>query len=194
MAKMFSFSFFFFFLIPSLWRVFYIIQVPLDHLDPTFVDHLSPYLSVYPIRHLLWLSVSCGNQGSTVQGFSPHKCGQKSSCSTYNAVVVAFPQIFFGFPSFSYVHDARPYHWSFLKGHPNCQDLYLICVQPIRGDIPHRTTFPFVSYSLSPESEPFITIRSFSDYSRFRPRFKAQYMIWALNPTAKIKINTRQIH
>ena len=183
MAKMFSFSFFLFFLIPSSWRVSYIIQVPLDHLDPTFVDHLSPYLSVYSIRHLLWLSVSCGNQGSTVQGFSPHKCGQKNSCSTYNAVVVAFPQIFFGFPFFSYVHDARPYHWSFLEGRPNCWNTYLSCIYHTRGDIPPQTTFPFVSCSLSPKSEPFIIIRSFLDYSCSRPRPKAQYMSWALIPT-----------
>ena len=80
--------------IPSSWRVSYIIQLPLDHLDPTLVDHLSPYLSTCPIRHPLWLSVSYGSQGNTVQGSSLHKCGQKSSCNVFNAVVAAFPQIF----------------------------------------------------------------------------------------------------
>ena len=92
MATVFSFSF----LIPSPWKVSYIIQLPLDYLDPTLVDHLNPYLSVCPIRHPFWLSVSYGNQGSTVQGSSPHKCGQKSSCSAFNAMVAAFPQIFLG--------------------------------------------------------------------------------------------------
>ena len=38
--------------------------------------------------------MSCGSQDSTVQGFSPHKCGQKSSCSAFNAVAVALSQIF----------------------------------------------------------------------------------------------------
>ena len=61
-VTVFSFSF----LIPSSWRVSYIIYLPLDHLDPTLVDHLSSYLSIYPIRHPLWLSVSCGSQDSTV--------------------------------------------------------------------------------------------------------------------------------
>ena len=63
----------------------------------TLVDHLSPYLSTCPIRHLLWFSVSCDSQDSTVQESSPHKCGQKSSYSAFNAVVATFPQIFFGF-------------------------------------------------------------------------------------------------
>ena len=31
-----------------------------------------------------------------------------------------FLRYFLGFPSFSYVHEARPYHWSFLEGHFNC--------------------------------------------------------------------------
>ena len=69
----------------------------MDHLHLTFVDYLSPQLSTRPIRHLLWLSVSCGTQGSTVQKSFPHKCGQKNSCSAFNAVVVAFPWIFLGF-------------------------------------------------------------------------------------------------
>ena len=84
-------------------KVSHIIQPPLGHLDPTLVDHLSPYLSTYLIRHPLWLSVSCDCQGSTVQGSSPHKCNQKSRCSAFNVVVVAFPQIFFGV-SFSLAH------------------------------------------------------------------------------------------
>ena len=41
-----------------------------------------------------WLSVSCGSQSSTVQGSSPRKCGQRSSCSAFNVVIVAFPKIF----------------------------------------------------------------------------------------------------
>ena len=78
----------------SSWEVSYIIQLPHDHFDPTLIDHLSLYLSTCPIRHPLQLFVNYGCQGSTIQGFSPHKCGQKSSCSTFNAMVAAFHQIF----------------------------------------------------------------------------------------------------
>ena len=39
-------------------------------------------------------SVSCGGQGSTVHRSSSHKCGQKSSCNAFNAVVAASPWIF----------------------------------------------------------------------------------------------------
>ena len=67
---------------------------PLDHLDPTLVDHLNFHLSVCPIRHPLRFSVSCGSQENTVQGSSKHKCDQESSCSAFNAVVAAFPKIF----------------------------------------------------------------------------------------------------
>ena len=81
------------------WRVSYIIQIPLDHLDPTLVDYLSSYLSDCPIKHHFWRSVRCGSQGNTTQGSSPHKCGQKSSCSAFNVMVAAFPQIFLGSPS-----------------------------------------------------------------------------------------------
>ena len=81
--------FFFYFPIPLSWRVSYIIQILLDYLDPTLVDRLSPHLSVCPIKHPLWLSVSCGSQGSTIQRSSPHKCSQKSSCNAFNTI--SFP-------------------------------------------------------------------------------------------------------
>ena len=82
--------------IPSSWSVSYIIQLPLDYLDPTLIDHLSLYLYTCPIRHLIWLSVSCDNQDNTVQRSSPHKCSQKSSCSAFNTVVAVFLEIFLG--------------------------------------------------------------------------------------------------
>ena len=82
------------FLSSNSWRVSYIIQFLSDYLDPTLVDHLSPYLSVCPIKHPLWLFVNCGSQGSTVQGSSPHKYDQKSSFSAFNAVTAVLSQIF----------------------------------------------------------------------------------------------------
>ena len=140
-------------------------------------------MSVCPIRHPLWSSVSCDSQGNIVQGSFPHKCGQKNSCSAFNAVVVAFHWIYLGFFSSLGVHDTRPYHWSFLESHIDCWNTYLSCTYHIQRDVPPRTTFPFVPCSLSLGFEPFIIFRSSSDYSRSRPKPKAQYMIWALSPT-----------
>ena len=79
------------------WRVFHLIYPHLDHLHPPPVDHPNPYLSTCPIRHPLWFLVSCGSQGSAVQRSSPYKCGQKSSCIAFNAVVATFPYIFLDF-------------------------------------------------------------------------------------------------
>ena len=42
-------------------------------------------------------SMSCGSQDNIVQGSSQYKCGQESNCSTFNAVVAAFPKIFMRF-------------------------------------------------------------------------------------------------
>ena len=81
------------------------------------------------------------------------------------------------------MYDARPYHWSFLEGHLDCWNTYLSCIYHIWGDIPPRTTFSFVSCSLSLGSEPFIIIRLSSDYSCSRSRPNAQFIIWAFNPT-----------
>ena len=65
------------------------------HLPP--VDYPNPYLSTCSIRHLLWFPMSCSSQGSAVQRSSPHKCGKKCSCSAFNAMMTAFPQIFLDF-------------------------------------------------------------------------------------------------
>ena len=92
-------AFFYNFSILYPWRISYIIQFLLDDLDPILVDHLSHYLSVCPIRHPLQFSVSCGNQNSTVQESSPHKCGQKVSCKAFNALAATFLQIFPNFHS-----------------------------------------------------------------------------------------------
>ena len=53
----------------------------------------------------------------TVQGFSPHKCGQKSCCNAFNAVVVVFLLDISVFLSSSYVPEVHPYRWKFLEGH-----------------------------------------------------------------------------
>ena len=54
------------FLVPSLWGLLYIIEALPDYLGFTLVDHPSPHLSTYPIRHPFQSFVSCGNQDNTV--------------------------------------------------------------------------------------------------------------------------------
>ena len=52
-------------------------------------------MSICPISHLLWLSVNDGGWNCIVQRSSPHKCGQKSCCNAFNAVVAAFASRYF---------------------------------------------------------------------------------------------------
>ena len=97
-------------LIPFSQMIPYIIQLPLDHLNPTLIDRLRYHLSTCPIRHLSWLFVSRGNQDYTVQMFSPHKCGQESGYSAFNVVIAAFSQIFFCFfPSSLFIRQSSSF-------------------------------------------------------------------------------------
>ena len=66
------------------------------------------------------------------RGSSPHKCGQKSCCSTFNAVVIAFLLDISTFLSSSYVLEVRPYRWTFLEGHPSRLRACVIDVNLIR--------------------------------------------------------------
>ena len=88
-------SFFFsllslFFYLPSFGRSFTLYSSFLSYPNRTLVHHLSPHLSICPISHLLWHSVNGGGWDYTIQRSSPYKCSQKSCCSAFNAVVVAF--------------------------------------------------------------------------------------------------------
>ena len=88
----------FFFLIfdsPFSGRAFTLYGFFLHYPDRTLVHHLSLHLSICPIRHLLWLFVNDGGWNCTVQRSSPHKCGQKSCCSVFNAMVAAFASRYF---------------------------------------------------------------------------------------------------
>ena len=89
------------FLIPSLWRVSYIIQIPLDDLSLPFVDRPSHYLSACPIKHLPKPLVSCGSQDSIVQGSSPHKCSQEVWWDALNVVAATIPLVTLGLTSSS---------------------------------------------------------------------------------------------
>ena len=140
-AIVFFFFFFFFLKVPSSWRVSYIIQLSLGHLDLTLVDHLSPYLSVYSIRHPFWLSMSCGSQDNTVQGSPQYKCGQKSSCSAFNAKVVAFLQIFWSRPSSQCIYEVFLHDRNFVEHPYNGPNRQLNSIQQIREGISHRKAF-----------------------------------------------------
>ena len=94
----------------------------------------------------------------------------------------------FEFPSFSYVHDAHPYQWSFMEGHSNNWSTYLSYIYRIRGYLSSRITFPFVICSLNPKLGPFFIIHSSSDHHASRTSPKAHYIIWALDPTMMIII------
>ena len=52
----------------------------------------------------------------TVQGSSPHKCGQESSCDAFNAVVAAFSQDISASLSLPYALVIYLYLWNFLEG------------------------------------------------------------------------------
>ena len=94
----------------SLYNLFF------PYLNCTLVSHLNIRSSTCPIRNLLWLSVSCSGWDYTVQGSSPHKCGQKSCCSALNAVVTAFLLDISAFLFPSYILEVHPYRWKFLEG------------------------------------------------------------------------------
>ena len=102
----------------------------LDHLDRTLINHLNLHSSICPIRHLLWLSVNSGGWDCTVQGSFPHKCGQRSCCSAFNAVIAAFLLDISVFLSSSYVPEVHPYHWKFLEDHLSRPSICLIDIHP----------------------------------------------------------------
>ena len=134
-AIVFFFFFFFFLKVPSSWRVSYIIQLSLGHLDPTFVDHLSSYLSACPIRHTFWLFVSCGTKATLFRGLLTHKCGKKSSCNAFNADVAVFLQIFWSLPSSQCIYEVFLCGGNFVEHPYNGPSKQLNRIQYIRGGI-----------------------------------------------------------
>ena len=103
-----------------------------DHFDRTLVIHLNLHSSTCPIRHFLWLSMNGGGWDCTVQGSSPYKCGQKSCCSAFNAIVAAFLLNISIFLSSVYIPEFHPYRWTFLEGHLSRPRTCLTDTNPIR--------------------------------------------------------------
>ena len=121
------------FSIPPLWRVFYIIYTCLGHLHRTLVHHLNLYSSICLIKHLPWLSVNGSGWGYTVQRSFSHKCGQKSCCSAFNAVIAAFPLDISVFLSSPYAPEVYPHRWRLLEGHPSHPGVCSTDIRSIRG-------------------------------------------------------------
>ena len=89
---------------------------------------------------------------NTVQGSSPHKCGQESSCDAFNAVVASFSQDISTSLSLPYALVIYLYLWNFLESglresrgsshqHMSCPRRVFLSDQP-----PWILTRPTVSY------------------------------------------------
>ena len=109
-------------------------------------------MSICPIRHLLWISMSCGSWDYIVQGFFPHKCSQKSSCNVFNAVVATFPLDISKFLSLLLVHETYPYRGNSPEGHLDWWNTKLTCIDHVWGWVPPQTIllpfFPCVTSTL----------------------------------------------
>ena len=128
----FSLFFYFVFWSSSYGGSFTLYSFLLDHLDHTLINHLNLHSSTCPIRKLLWLSMNGSGWDCTVQGSSPHKCGQKSCCNAFNAVVTSFLLDISASLSSSYELEVHPYRWKFLKGHLSRPSTCLTDIHPIR--------------------------------------------------------------
>ena len=128
----FLFLFHYVFRSPIYGRAFTLYSFFLHYSDRTLVHHLSLYLSICPIKHLLWLFVNGGGWECIVQGSSPHKCSQKDCCSAFNAVVAAFLLDISVFLSSSYMLEVHLYRWKFLEGHLSRLVTCVTDVRPIR--------------------------------------------------------------
>ena len=121
-----------FFLSLSYGGSFTLYSFLLDHLNRTLVNHLNLHSSACLIKHLLWLSVNGDGCDCTVHGSYSHKCGQKSCCSAFNAVVVTFLLDISIFLSSLNVPEIHPYCWKFLEGHLSRPGTCLTDMRPIQ--------------------------------------------------------------
>ena len=142
----------------------------LDHLDRTLVSHSNLHSSTCPIKHLLWLSVSCSSWDYTVQGSSLHKCGQKSCCSTLNAVVTTFLLDIFAFLSSSYTLEVHHYHWKFLEGRLSYLSTRLTNIHLIRVVKPSRTVLFHLFLYVILNSRAYLIVCYSSDISMLSNR------------------------
>ena len=179
----FLFQFLFLFLLPPFsWKIFPIIQFPLNYLPPTLVHYLSHHLSICPIKLLLQLFLSCDLPKNTIQRSTPHKCGHKSRYNAFNVVVAAFLQMFWSLLSSLYVCEASLRGGNFVGNYYNGPNKQLNRVQQIRGGISPRKAsrlFPAPKILVC-KSQQFLTSHSSllgHSGSRIRPRIQ-HLSIW----------------
>ena len=69
--------------------------------DPLFVEYSGHYSNACPIRRPSQSSMSCGNENSTVQGSSSHKCSQEVWWDALNVVTATIPLVMLELTPFS---------------------------------------------------------------------------------------------
>ena len=92
----------------------------------------------------------------------------------------SFPLNIFRSPSFSYVHKAHPYHWSFLEDHSNCWSTYFELYSSSPKMSFSSDNLSFIPYLWEFNWEHLIIICSSSDLSMSSN--KAQCPIYGLEP------------
>ena len=157
------------------WKIFPIIQLPLNYLPHTLVHHPSHHLSICPIKLLLQLLRSGDLPRNTVQGSTPHKCSHKSRYKAFNVMVAAFLQIFWSLPSSLYVRETSLHDWNFVENYYSGPNKQLNRIQQIRGGIsPQKASQLFLTPKISVgKSQQFLTSRLSllrHSGSRIRPR------------------------
>ena len=150
---------------PFSGRSFTLYSFFLNYPDCTLVHHLSLHLSICLISHLLWLSVNGDGWNCTIQRSSPHKCGQRSCCSTFNAVAAAFASryfcilIIFACAWSSFLSLDLP------EGSPRLPKYLLDRYSLYPRSINSSDYIPSFFLYVIPHSEPLLIIYSFSNVS-----------------------------
>ena len=88
-----------------------------------------------------------GGLDYTVQRSSPHKYGQKSCFSAFNAVIAAFSLDISVFLSSSYMLEVYHHRWRLLEGHLSHLGTRLTDIRPVREMYPPQTSalHPFIT-------------------------------------------------
>ena len=114
---------------------------------------------------------------------SPHKCGQKSGYSVFNAVTATFPQIFWAFSHSFQIHRTRHPLLSFLEGSSSCWDANLRYASHVREGFHSWTPLHMLlTYGVLCWA---FTMYWQSPWTVYCPRTDPwpNILIWALTPT-----------
>ena len=108
-------GFFYFSFVLFFWRSYSIIQSFIVRSYRPLVCHLAWYLSFPLLLPQLFDFLGVKMIQNTVQGSSPHKCGQESCCNAFNAVAAAFAQDISAFLSLPRALTICLHLWNFLE-------------------------------------------------------------------------------